>query len=117
MEFMENFREIDITDKTILQEQINFFRKQYYDCLEKIEELEKKIIEEREKIISITMEIYSDPELTPTAANNKLKRDEDYVNTQFNITCYEKTIDILNEKINFIKSDIRILTNSMYNKF
>lgn len=114
---LENFKSIDITDKTILQEQFNYSRKEYYDCINSMDDINKKISDLKKEMMEISVELYSDPNITTQHANIKLKGNEDYQRISFEINCYERSLSIIEEKLNFIKSDIRILTNSMYNKF
>ena len=116
-DILDNFKEIDITDKTILQEQFNYCRKQLYDCIKTIESTNKKIERLKKELMNISVSVYKDPNITTTQANVKLKGDEDYQQKMIEIDCYNKTIEILNDKLDFIKSDIKILSNSMYNKF
>lgn len=117
MSVLDSFKSIDITDKTVLQEQFNYCRKQYFDAISTMDEISKNISTLKRELIEISTEYYEDVNLSASQINAKLKADVDYQEKLFEISCYEKSLDILEEKINFIKSDIRILSNSMYNKF
>lgn len=116
MDILQNYRSIDITDKTKLEEQFNYSRKLYFDAIEAMESINEKISSLKEENVETTNFVYSQG-LSPQAANAKLKSDEDYQKRLIEINAYEMGLHILEQKIDFIKSDIRILQNSMYTKF
>jgi Holliday junction resolvasome RuvABC ATP-dependent DNA helicase subunit len=115
--FIENYRDIDITDKTILQEQINFTRKEYFTALEQLEMISSKISKLKEEISKILIDYYQDSEIGAKEIASKLKEDEEYQKKTLEVEAYQRGMSILTEKIAFYKSDMRILSNSMYNKF
>lgn len=116
MDILSKFTGIDITDKTILESQFNYARENWYEAIKLMENISKKISELKEENIEYISSIYSKG-LSTQAVNAQLKADEDYQKRLLEIEGYETGLKILEEKINFIKSDIRILSNSMYNKF
>lgn len=116
MTILDNFKTIDITDKSTLEEQFNYSREKYFQCLETMESISKKISELKEENLEFTTSVYSEG-ISAQAAGIKLRSDEDYQRRLIEIEGYEAGLKILEEKVNFIKSDIRILQNSMYNKF
>lgn len=115
--FIENYRDIDITDKTILQEQINFTRKEYFTALEQLEMISSKISKLKEEVSKILIDYYQDSEIGAKEISAKLKEDEEYQKKTLEVEAYQRGMSILTEKIAFYKSDMRILSNSMYNKF
>lgn len=115
--FIENYRDIDITDKTILQEQINFTRKEYFTALEQLESISSKMSKLKEEMSKIAIDYYQDPDIPSREVTAKLREDEEYQKKILEIEAYQRGISILAEKISFYKSDMRILSNSMYNKF
>jgi len=116
MTILDNFKTIDITDKTILENQINYAREKYFECLETMESISKKISSLKEENIDFTTEVYSKG-LSAQAAAAELRGNEDYQKRLVEIEGYEAGLKILEEKMNFVKSDLRILQSSMYNKF
>lgn len=115
--FIENYRDIDITDKTILQEQINFTRKSYFEALEQLEMISSKISKLKEEMSKIMIDYYQDSSISAKEIASKIKEDEEYQKKSLEVEAYQRGVSILTEKIAFYKSDMRILSNSMYNKF
>lgn len=111
------FEDVDITDKTILQEQFNYARHTQMKLIGEYEEIQKKISDLEYKISSIKRDYYSDPEVNKRDISSLLNANEEYITKECEKKAYERAEKIIAEKLYFTKQDIKILQNSMYTRF
>lgn len=113
---IEVIEELDITDKTALEGQINCSRKSYKELLELLDSLTNDKVVIQQKLARKKQEVYS-------STTNRNER-SDIMNTDDDIIEYQSTLDALSDAMNtvknyidFVKTDLRILGNSQYSKF
>ena len=113
---IEVIEELDITDKTVLEGQINCSRKSYKELLELLDSLTNDKVVIQQKLARKKQEVYS-------STTNRNER-SDIMNTDDDIIEYQSTLDALSDAmstvknyIDFVKTDLRILGNSQYSKF
>lgn len=109
------YDDIDINDATILQEQLNFARKSLYDLIQVYTKIQNSMLDLRKDLLerkNTLREKAGKGELTKL-----LDEDEQYNEITWQIEAYKVGMTITQEQIDMVKSDIRILTSSMYKKF
>lgn len=113
---IEVIEELDITDKTALEGQINCSRKSYKELLELLDSLTNDKVVIQQKLARKKQEVYC-------STTNRNER-SDIMNTDDDIIEYQSTLDALSDAMNtvknyidFVKTDLRILGNSQYSKF
>jgi hypothetical protein len=109
------YDDIDINDATILQEQLNFARKSLYDLIQAYTKIQNSMLDLRKDLLerkNTLREKAGKGELTKL-----LDEDEQYNEITWQIEAYKVGMTITQEQIDMVKSDIRILTSSMYKKF
>lgn len=111
------YQDIDITDKTILESQFNYTRNSYYNCIKKLNSINNEISKKKKLIYEIKKKLYQNPEINNKSIPAILAADDDYLEITYEIEAYEKAEKIVQEELTFLKSDLRILSNSMYTKF
>lgn len=110
------YEDVDVIDKMNLQEQINKIRKDYYDLLNLLDEVQEKFLECNAKISRRTKEIISE-NVGSSMRNSVFSSDEEYVALEAEQTALKTGISMINNQIEFCKSDLRILNSVFYNKF
>lgn len=107
--------EIDITDVTILETQINNARKVHRNLIELNDKLQEEYMLKKQALTKRLRELHIDyPNRTDRL--NAMSTDIEYTDLQDTIEALKESIRMVGNRIDFVKSDIRILTNSMYRK-
>lgn len=106
---------LDIDDRTILQEQINNTRNSYFELIKVYDLLQKEYLETKNEL-----------NLKVREMNNKYEKriditkcmstDIDYIELNEKIEAIKEAMKTVSNQLDFIKGDMKILTNSMYNK-
>lgn len=108
--------DIDITDITQLEGQINKARKTHNNLLKTYDSLQEEYLNKKAalsaKIRNINME-----NVTRTERQDAMATDIEYMDIVDSIEAIKEAMRMVGNQIDFIKSDIRILSNSMYRKY
>lgn len=107
--------DLDITDKTILQEQINNARKSYYNLMKIYDNLQGEYLEAKSELAKKMREAFIKYE-NRTERTNEISKDLSIINLEEKMEALKEAMKTLSNQIDFVKTDIRILTNSMYNR-
>ena len=107
--------EIDINDRMILQEQINNIRKTYFRLIKLFDELQANLVSfesEKDKKTAYYLTKFSNRNERIENQSNDIELLD--INTK--ITATKEAMKTVSNQIDFVKSDLRFLSNSMYNK-
>lgn len=108
--------DIDITDITLLESQINKSRKTHNDLLKTYDNLQDEYLNKKaalsRKIREINME-----NVTRTERQDAMSTDIDYMDIVDSIEALKEAMKMVGNLIDFVKSDMRVLSNSMYRKY
>ena len=113
---IEIIEDLDITDKTILQEQINKVRKSYKELLDLFDSLKNDRIKTNESLLDKRRSVYLEY-VGRTERADVLNTDEEILELQSKISAIDDAMNTVKGYIDFLKSDLRILGNSQYSKF
>lgn len=113
---IEIIEDLDITDKTVLQEQINKVRKSYRELLELTDSLKNDRIKTNETLLEKRQQVYLNNS-GRTERSDILNTDDDIIKLQTKIGAIDDAMNTVKSYIDFLKSDLRILGNSQYSKF
>ena len=111
------FEEIDINDKMALESQINTTRKNYFDLLKLMDEIDGKLLEVKQKISAKSKTVIEDAKKQGVRPNELYSTDEDYLKLDFEREALMAGKEMISKQITFIQSDLRILNSTFYNKF
>lgn len=112
---VEFIDELDISDKSILQEQINKCRKNHFELIKMYDSLQHKLIKNSEQIMKKKRESMTEFD-SRTERSNFLSTDPEYLSLLIESDSLKFAMSTVTSQIDYVKSDIRILTNSMYSK-
>ena len=107
--------EIDINDRMILQEQVNNIRKSYFRLIKLYDELQANMINfesEKDKKIAYYLTKFSN-------RNERIENqssDIELIDINTKILATKEAMKTVGNQIDFIRNDLRFLSNSMYNK-
>ena len=107
--------EIDINDRMILQEQVNNIRKTYFRLIKLFDELQVNLVNfesEKDKKTSYYLTKFSN-------RNERIENqsgDIELLDLDTKIMATKEAMKTVSNQIDFVKSDLRFLSNSMYNK-
>lgn len=107
--------EIDINDITILQDQLNKTRKIHYDLIKLNDQLQGEYMIKKSALSKKLREFNIDYS-NRTERLNAMGIDIDYAEINDSIEAIKEGMRTIGNKLDFVKSDLRILTNSMYRK-
>lgn len=107
-----NYRDIDINDRLLLEEQINESRKQYSNLLNLLDEIQGKYIQ-----CSAQMAIRSKEIISAGGKNSAFSTDDNYIELEAEMTALKSGMNMVNANIEYCKNDLRILNSVFYNKF
>ena len=108
------YEDLDVNDRLALQDQINKSRKDYFQLLSLLDEIQFKFLECNKNINERTKELLTKNEGT---RNNILSNDDVYLTLDAELQALKTAMSMINEQIDFCKSDLRILNSVFYNKF
>jgi len=113
---LDILEELDITDKTMLENQINESRKSYKKLIILYDNLQNDKIKAQSKLASIRQSFYTKfPNRTERI--NEMAVDESILELQSTIDALVDAMQTVKNYMDFVKNDLRFLSNSMYNKF
>ena len=107
--------EIDINDRMILQDQVNNIRKSYFRLIKLYDELQANMINfesEKDKKIAYYLTKFSN-------RNERIENqssDIELIDINTKILATKEAMKTVSNQIDFIRNDLRFLSNSMYNK-
>jgi hypothetical protein len=107
--------DLDITDKTILQEQINKVRHSYNKLIKLLESIQGEAVSSKQELAKL-VNSYSIDYSNRNERVKAISEDENIIDLKSKVEALEGSIKIVNEQINLIKIDLRILGNSMYER-
>lgn len=107
--------DLDINDKTILQDQINNVRKSYYKLIKLYDSIQGEYLQAKTELATKLRKYQIDIENKVERAN-AIAADLEVLNLQEKIDALKESLKTVDNELTFIKADIRILTNSMYTK-
>lgn len=116
MDEIEIVQDLDITDKTMLEEQINKTRRSYKNLLDLFDDLKNDRNKATDALLSKKQNIYLEFS-GRTERSDVLNTDEEIIELQSKINAINDAMDTVKSYIDFLKSDLRILSNSQYSKF
>lgn len=108
-----DFQPIDITDKTILQEQINNTRNTHFAMIGLLDKTYKDINKVKKSMMDLEASWYINGE----NPRSKVKTDSDYLEMKEELEGLLSSEKIIKENIEFLKQDARLLNSTMYQKF
>ena len=107
--------EIDINDITILQDQFNKTRKNHYGLIKLYDSLQEEYMSKKSALSRKLREMHTDyPNRTERI--DALARDIEHADITDSIEAIKEGMKTVGNQLDFIKSDLRILSNSMYRK-
>lgn len=110
-----DYQDLDISDRTILQEQINNCRKSYHKLIKLYDSLQSEYFEAKSDLSEKTRKLYSETMNRDERAKKKME-DQDISELEEKIDALKEAQSTVKSQMNFIQSDIKILTSSMYMK-
>lgn len=116
MSIIIDYSDIDITDKTILQEQFNYYRKGWNDSVHQLDQIGKEVIELTRKLAKRKNDVRKE---NPSAKSLTaiLEEDEEYMELKYRLEAYKLSEKIIQENIDMVKTDVNILRGTLYSKF
>lgn len=107
--------EIDIDDITLLQGQINKARKAHYQLLELNDNLQEQYLSKKSELSKMTRQFH---QMYPnrTERLDMIAQDIVYSDLNDSIDAIKEAMKIVGSQIDYVKSDLTILKNSMYRK-
>ena len=112
-----NYDELDVNDRTLLQEQINKSRKSWHQLLELLYDIQGKYMEVTREISEIAKRATERAATENTRVNTLLSSDNEYVALEAQQKALAAGMSMINQQIDFCKNDLRILNSVFYNKF
>ena len=110
-----SYEELDVIDKMQLQDQINKVRREYYDLLKLLDEVQSKNLEITKKLSNRSKELIS--ENITSRTNVILNSDDEYIELESEQLALKSGISMINNQLEFCKTDLKILQSVFYNKF
>jgi predicted nuclease with TOPRIM domain len=107
--------DLDINDKTILQEQINNVRRSYYDLIKLYDNIQGEYMQAKTELANKlrNYQINFENKNDRIAA---ISKDLEILNLEEKVEALKESLKTVDNQLTFIKADIKILTNSMYNR-
>ena len=112
----DDFNDLDINDRLVLQEQINRVRKNQMKLIKLTDDIQDKIINVQNEIRQLTSEIVKNNPDTRNR-NDLFNTNDDYLELEAQLDAFKSGLSIVNQQIDMCKSDLRILNSVFYNKF
>lgn len=110
-----NYEDLDVNDRLHLQDQINSCRKEYFELISLLDEVQGKITECSSLLSKRSKEIIVQ---SPGVRNNSaFATDDEYMELEAKLVALKSGASMINQQIDFVKSDLRILNSVFYNKF
>lgn len=109
------YEDIDITDKLNLQDQINKVRKEYFQLLSLLDDVQKRYLDVTNSLSKRSKELIQ--ENTSSRNNAIFSSDDEYVSLEYEQLALKNGMNMINSQIEFCKSDLKILNSVFYNKF
>ena len=113
----QEFDEVDIIDKLKLGDQINSCRKRHNDLISLMEEINVSLLDVSAQITLLTKEIVEESKATGVRANDIFNTNDKYIELTVKKEALRVGLSMVNESLDFVKTDLRILNSTMYNKF
>jgi uncharacterized protein YueI len=113
---IEILEDLDIEDKTILQKQINQSRKSYRQLIELYDSLQ----EDKSKILSKLSFKKQNFYINFANRNDRseaIAKDKEMSELEETVNALSDAMQTVKNYIDYVKSDLKILNGSMYNKF
>ena len=110
-----DYADLDVNDRMELQDQINKSRREYYDLLQLLDEVQFKLLNCNKRLTERTKELLA--ESGNSRINSILSSDDIYVGLDTEAQALKTAISMINDQIDFCKNDLRILNSVFYNKF
>ena len=110
-----DYEDLDVNDRLMLQDQINKVRRDYSTLLNLLDEIQGKILECNKNISIRTKELIANSD--GGRVNNLLNNDDEYIALEAEQQALKAGSIMVNNQIEFCKSDIRLLNSVFYNKF
>ena len=112
-----SYEDVDINDRLALQDQINDVRRNYSKLLKLLDDVQGKYIDCKNRLSRKSKEIISDCKLQGIRANEVFATDDEYLELEAEAEALKSGLQMINNQIDFCKSDLRILNSVFYNKF
>lgn len=113
---LDILEELDITDKTMLENQINESRRSYKKLIILYDNLQNDKIKAQSRLSSRKQSFYAKFS-NRTERINEIAMDESILELQSTIDALVDAMQTVRNYMDFVKNDLRFLSNSMYNKF
>lgn len=107
--------EIDINDISILQDQINTARKAHYELIQLNDSLQENYLNKKSELSKLNRSFQQDY-LNRTERLDAMAKDISYTDLNDTIEAIKEAMKIVGSQIDYIKSDLRILSSTMYRK-
>lgn len=107
--------ELDITDKTMLQGQINNVRKSYIGLIKIFDSIQGEYIQSKTELANRMRTFQMDYDNKIERAD-AISKDLVTINLQEKIEALRESLKTVENQLTFVKADMRILGNSMYVK-
>ena len=112
-----DYEEIDINDRLRLQEQINDVRKNWYELLKLLDDIQSKYNEVSVEISNLVKDLTEESMRTGVRLNQLLSTNDRYIALESKQKALSAGMTMVNNQIDFCRNDLRILNNVFYNKF
>lgn len=112
-----NYEDIDVNDRLALQDQINEVRRNYSNLLKLLDDVQGKYLDCKNRLSRKSKEIISDCKVQGIRANEVFATDDDYLSLEAEEQALKSGLQMINNQIEYCKSDLRILNSVFYNKF
>lgn len=114
--FSTKYEEVDINDRLALQDQINEVRKNYFDLLALLDDVQSKYLECTKNISKRTKELIAE-NVDSKITNSIFSSDIEYIQLESQQQALKAGMSMINNQIDYYKNDLRILNSVFYNKF
>ena len=112
-----DFEDIDVTDKLMLQDQINKSRKEWHTLLMLLDDIQGKIIEINKRMATIVKDETQRAQSEGSRVNLLLSTNDEYVTLEAEQKALSAGVSLINGQMEFCKNDLRVLNSVFYNKF
>lgn len=107
--------ELDINDRTILQEQFNNSRRAQLKLLKINDELQAELLAQKSKLAKLTRELYINND-SRSDITKAMQTDLEIIAVNETIEALQMSLKTVSNHLDLVKSDVRMLNSSMYNR-
>ena len=111
------YEEVDVNDRTMLQDQINEARRDWHQLLVLLDDIQGKYIEVSREIANLVKRLTEESMKENTRLNSLLATNDEYIALEAQQKALAAGISMVREQMDFSKNDLKILNSVFYQKF